>query len=222
MLPLKDERTTQKIPFVTVFLIFINLFVFGFELSLPPEEFETFITSWGFVPANLLAGNFYWALVTVFTSIFIHGGLLHVGGNMLYLWVFGDNIEEALGSFNFLIFYFLAGVAGSFAQFAVYPASRMPMVGASGAVAGVLGAYLLLFPGSRILTAVIFLFFIRLVYLPAWLLLGFWILIQFFHGFLSLGVATGGGVAWFAHIGGFLAGIFLLHILKNPKKIIDN
>ncbi len=216
MLPLKNDRRLRKTPFLTVIIVLVNLFVFGFELSLPPAEFREFISTWGFTPRVMSEVNFTRGFLTIFSSMFIHGGLLHVAGNMLYLWIFGGSIEEKLGPFRFLTFYLLAGMAGALSQYFIFPTSQMPMIGASGAVAGVLGAYMVLFPESRILTAVLFFYIIRLVYLPAWFLLGFWVFIQFMHGLLSLGVAASGGVAWFAHIGGFFAGVFLVKILKKP------
>ncbi len=218
MLPLKTDRAVNKIPVITIVIILTNLFVFGFEMSLPGGELRQFIDTWGFTPYILAEGNFVRGFLTIFSSMFIHGGLLHVTGNMLYLWIFGGSIEEKFGPLRFLIFYLLAGLIGALSQFVIYPTSQIPMVGASGAVAGILGAYLLLFPESRILTAVVFFYFIRLVYLPAWFLLGFWVFIQFLHGLVSLGVAVDGGVAWFAHIGGFFAGMFLVKILADSGK----
>lgn len=138
--------------------------------------------------------------------MFLHGGLVHVAGNMLYLWVFGDNIEDQLGPAQFILFYLLTGLAGALLQFITNPMSPMPQVGASAAIAGVMGAYILLYPRARILTVLFLFIFIRILYLPAWLLIGFWIFIQMFHGAFNLGLQTGGGVAWFAHIGGFVAG----------------
>lgn len=217
MIPLRDENPTSRIPFVTILLILVNVTIFGYELSLPEGEIDRFIRTWGFVPGKLLEPAGLVHLRTLFTSMFLHGGLLHLGGNMLYLWVFGDNVEEELGHVSFLVFYLLAGVLGSTAQFLVHPASEIPMVGASGAIAGVLGAYLLLYPNARVLTAVIIIIFVRLMYLPAWLLLGFWIFLQFFNGTASLGLPSGGGVAWFAHIGGFLAGGVVIFLLKFSR-----
>lgn len=142
--------------------------------------------------------------LTLFTSMFLHGGLVHLLGNMLYLWIFGDNVEDAMGHVKFLLFYFLCGVAAAFAQIAIDPGSAIPQIGASGAIAGVLAAYFMLFPYSRVLTLIPVFFFLRLVAVPAVFLLGFWFILQIISGAGSLGSA--GGVAWFAHIGGFLAG----------------
>ena len=159
--------------------------------------------------------------MTVFTSMFLHGSPLHVGGNMLYLWIFGDNIEDALGHGRFLAFYLLSGVGAAAAQTVTSPTSVIPMIGASGAVSGVLGAYLLLFPYATILTLVIFGFFVRTVHIPAVIVLGFWIVLQLINGWLTvsasaMGRGEIGGVAWFAHIGGFLAGMVLL-LLFRPR-----
>jgi membrane associated rhomboid family serine protease len=161
--------------------------------------------------------------LTIFTSMFLHGGLFHVGGNMLYLWIFGNNVEDTLGHGRFLLFYLLSGVAAAMAQTFMGPASPVPMIGASGAVSGVLGAYLLLFPHANVLTLIVFGFFIRLVRVPALIVLGFWVVVQFLNGFLAVGVEAarghggGGGVAWFAHIGGFLAGVVLLLVMRRGR-----
>jgi rhomboid family protein len=155
--------------------------------------------------------------------MFLHGGVFHVGGNMLYLWIFGDNVEDTLGHSRFLVFYLLSGIAAALVQTMVSPASKIPMLGASGAVSGVLGAYLLLFPHARVLTLLIFGFFFRMVHIPAVIVLGFWIIVQFVNGLLTVtisaarGESTGGGVAWFAHIGGFVAGMALLFVLR-PRR----
>jgi membrane associated rhomboid family serine protease len=151
--------------------------------------------------------------------MFLHGGLFHVGGNMLYLWIFGNNVEDSLGHARFAVFYLLAGVAAALAQTAVNPSSAIPMVGASGAVSGVLGAYLLLFPYARVLVLFMIGFFWRFLYVPALIVLGFWIVVQFLNGLVSVAATGGdtGGVAWFAHIGGFLAGLALLFVFR-PRR----
>jgi membrane associated rhomboid family serine protease len=159
--------------------------------------------------------------VTVFTSIFLHGNVLHIAGNMLYLWIFGDNVEDTLGHGRFLLFYLLAGGIAAVAQTVTSPTSTIPMIGASGAVSGVLGAYFLLFPYATILTLVVFGFFARAVHIPAIVVLGFWIVLQLINGWITasasaMGRGDTGGVAWFAHIGGFLAGMGLL-LLFRPR-----
>lgn len=217
LIPLRDENPTQSPPVITVLLILLNCLFFGYELSLLMESTEglnRFIGQWGFVPETFTAGNIQ-GLVTMFTSMFLHGGYLHLGSNMLFLWVFGDNIEDELGSARFLLFYLVCGVAGALGQYVVAPNSTVPLIGASGAIAGVLGAYFLLYPTARVLTAVIFVIFIRLIYLPAWILLGFWIFLQLLQGTVSLGASSPvGNVAWFAHLGGFLAGAAMIFFFR--------
>jgi membrane associated rhomboid family serine protease len=178
----------------------------------------------GAVPCRLTglcpAGDAPAPFLTLFTSMFLHGGFLHIAGNMLYLWIFGDNVEDTLGHGRFLLFYLLSGVAAALAQIVVHPDSSVPMVGASGAVSGVLGAYLLLFPYARVLVLLIFGFFVRIVRWPATVVLGFWIVVQFLNGLITVSVAAGGaagGTAWFAHIGGFVAGIVLLFLMR-PRR----
>jgi membrane associated rhomboid family serine protease len=199
--PLKDDIPSRSFPFVTVGLIVINVLVFFYQVSLglggPAAAAHEFIAEFGLIPCRL-TGQCVDALAglpspyaTIFTSMFLHGGLFHVAGNMLYLWIFGDNVEDTLGHMRFSIFYFLSGVAAALAQTVVGPGSPIPMVGASGAVSGVLGAYLILYPHARILTLLVIGFFVRLVYIPALVVLGFWIVVQFFSGFLTLGLATG-------------------------------
>jgi len=156
--------------------------------------------------------------LTLFTSMFLHGGILHIGGNMLYLWIFGDNVEDAMGGVRFLIFYLLCGVIAAMTHIALDPNSLTPMIGASGAISGVLGAYLLLYPRAKVLTLITFFYFIRIIKLPALFILSFWIVIQLLSGTLSMSVNTNhGGVAWFAHIGGFFAGVFLVYIFKKKR-----
>jgi membrane associated rhomboid family serine protease len=235
MFPLKDDVPGRTTPFITVGLIALNVLVFLYEISLgiegsrPGQATRELISEFGLTPCRL-AGYCVDALpglpspwVTVFTSMFLHGGVFHVGGNMLYLWIFGDNVEDTLGHGRFLVFYLLSGIAAALVQTMVSPASEIPMLGASGAVSGVLGAYLLLFPHARVLTLLIFGFFFRMVHIPAVIVLGFWIIVQFVNGLLTVtisaarGESTGGGVAWFAHIGGFVAGMALLFVLR-PRR----
>jgi len=235
MFPLKDDVPGRTTPFITVGLIAINVVVFLYQISLglegstPGVAVRELILEFGLTPCRL-TGYCADALpglpspwVTMLTSMFLHGGLFHVGGNMLYLWIFGDNVEDTLGHGRFLIFYLLSGVAAALVQTMVSPASAIPMLGASGAVSGVLGAYLLLFPHARVLTLLIFGFFFRMVHIPAVVVLGFWIVVQFVNGFLTVtvtavrGESAGGGVAWFAHIGGFVAGMGLLFVFR-PRR----
>jgi membrane associated rhomboid family serine protease len=230
MFPLKDDIPSRTFPFVTVSIVALNVLAFLYQVSLgigspgAARAAQEFIEEFGLIPCRLTGAcvdpvaGLPSPYVTILSSMFLHGGLLHVGGNMLYLWIFGDNVEDTLGHFRFIIFYLLSGLAAALAQTAIAPSSMIPMIGASGAVAGVLGAYLILFPHARILTLLIIGFFVRLVYIPAVIVLGFWAVVQFFSGFMTLGVATGGapggGVAFWAHVGGFVAGIVLLFVLR--------
>jgi membrane associated rhomboid family serine protease len=213
VIPLKDDNPTRIVPFVTIGLIAANLFVFVFELTLPPEGLKAFVASMGVVPAELTRLILHdprrlpHAGTTLLTAMFVHGGIMHVAMNMLYLWIFGNNIEEVMGHGRYLAFYLVCGLVASLCQVAVAPGSTVPMIGASGAISGVLGAYLIMFPAARVLTLVFFIFLIRVVPIPAVIVLGFWFLLQL----LSAGPAgAGGGVAVFAHIGGFVAGVVLI------------
>jgi membrane associated rhomboid family serine protease len=220
LFPLRDENPTRSTPWVTNLLLAVNLVVFGYELSLPPEKLDLLFRTWGFVPAEVGPGVAVRDAVRVFTSMFLHGGIFHVGGNMLFLWVFGDNVEDELGHGSFLLFYLLTGVAAVGGQYWAMPESTLPMVGASGAISGILGAYLLLYPSTPVLTAVIIIFIVRLIYLPAWFFLGYWFLIQFLSGMMTVGAQSmGGGTAWFAHIGGFVAGFIwiVLHWIRGGR-----
>ena len=228
MIPLKDDVPSSGFPFVTIGLIVLNVLVFLYQASIGmggERAAEAFIMEFGAVPCRVtgacaVPGDFPPPIATIFTSMFMHGGLFHVAGNMLYLWIFGDNVEDILGHGRFLLFYLLSGVAAALAQIVMNPDSRVPMVGASGAVSGVLGAYLILFPYARVLVLLIFGFFFRIVRWPAGIVLGFWIVIQFLNGLITVSVAAGGaagGTAWFAHIGGFLAGIVLLFLMR-PRR----
>ncbi|NOZ82817.1 MAG: rhomboid family intramembrane serine protease, partial [Euryarchaeota archaeon] len=195
-------------------LILANLVVFGYELSLWSQgRLEEFIYTYGAVPARVSRGE---ALHTLLTSMFIHAGFLHILGNMLYLYIFGDNVEDMMGRRRYLAFYFFSGMVAMLAQVAVHPQAEVPGVGASGAIAGVLGAYFITYPGARVRTVLILGIFIRVVYLPAALVLGFWFLLQVLAGVLSLGeVSEAGGVAYFAHAGGFAAGMLLAPFLRK-------
>lgn len=205
---------------MTVGLILANALIFYHQLTLSLPAAQRFIFEWGAIPYQIVQGEVLYGrglfppFLTLFSSMFLHGGFLHLSGNMLYLWIFGNNIEDTLGHLRFLVFYLLAGLAAALLQVLSDPQSTTPMIGASGAVAGVLGAYLLLFPHARILTAMFIFFFIRLIRVPALLILGFWFFMQL------LGVASGAetGVAFFAHIGGFLAGLAMVKGFL-PRKV---
>jgi len=230
MFPLKDDIPSRSTPFVTCGLVALNILIFLYQASLQGEASPAgvqaardFIFEFGLVPCRLTrecapGGGLLPPALTVVTSMFLHGGILHVGGNMLYLWIFGNNVEDTLGHARFLVFYLVSGMAAAAAQVALSAGSSVPMIGASGAVAGVLGAYLLLFPRANILTVVIVGFFIRIVRIRAVFVLGFWFLVQFLSGLATWAVprgeAAGGETAWFAHLGGFLAGMVLLLVLR--------
>jgi len=227
--PLKDDNPSNSAPVVTVALIVLNALFFVYQISLEAggadgaRAGQAFIEEFGLVPCRLTGAcrvgpELPSPILTIFTSMFMHGGLFHIGGNMLYLWIFGNNVEDTLGHGRFVVFYFVSGVAAAAAQVALSAASSVPMIGASGAVAGVLGAYLLLFPRANVLTLIVFGFFVRLVRIPAVFVLGFWFLVQFLSGLATWAVprgeAAGGETAWFAHLGGFLTGMALLFVLR--------
>ena len=226
MIPLRDDQPRFSTPYVTYFLIGLNSVIFLFESALTPDSFKTLLYQLGMVPANMtafLSGAGRFGLVAVLlpalTSMFLHGSWMHVIGNMWFLWIFGDNIEDHLGHFKYLVFYFASGLGAALAQVILNPHSRVPTVGASGAIAGVLGAYFVLYPKARVLIwfPIFFLF-----YLPAWVTLGYWFAIQFLSGAATSIAAysdTSGGVAFWAHVGGFVAGIVLIKILpERPRR----
>lgn len=211
MIPIQDNIPTHRFPIVTVLIILLNVLVFGLEL-LWTEGANAAILSLGIIPAQAAAAPLSAETVRrLLTSMFTHAGVLHIGSNMLYLWIFGNNIEDVMGRLRFPLFYLLCGAAAAAAQILFNPSSPIPRVGASGAVAGVLGAYLLLFPRARVRTLVFFGYFGRMVDLSALWVLGLWFVLQLFNGLLAIGVAQAnmGGVAFWAHIGGFVAGLLL-------------
>ncbi len=200
MFPLADVIPSRTTPVVTVSLIAINALAFLFQLTLSDYELQQFVQQYGVVPA-------YFSWVSVITSMFLHGGWLHFLGNMLYLWIFGDNVEDRMGHGWYLIFYLLCGTAAAVGQAITQPYSLIPMIGASGAIAGVMGAYFVLFPHSRVLTIVFILLFVDIIEIPAIFFLGIWFLMQFFSGVGSLGAdSASGGVAFWAHVVGFATG----------------
>lgn len=214
MIPFKDDNPTNTFPFVTGLLIVINIAVFILQIF-SEQSGREIVFMYGAVPANLLQFHSTQpipALMTLFTSMFMHGGVLHLAGNMLYFWIFGDNIEDSLGHVRFLVFYLFCGVVSAYAYAMVDPASTVPMIGASGAISGLLGAYILLFPSARVNTLVFLGFFVQVIKIPALIVIGFWAIIQVLSGFLSQGGLHQGGVAWFAHVGGFLAGLFTIKL----------
>jgi rhomboid family protein len=234
VIPIRDANPTQRMPWVTLGLIALNVVAFVVWQQFPvtgadPTRAQLkVIVCHGAVPAEVahleplrryaeLCGHKR-VILSIFTSMFLHANLLHIGGNMLFLWVFGNNVEDRMGRLVFLLFYLAAGVVAALAQVAISPDSPVPLVGASGAIAGTLGAYIVLYPRARVLTAVIF-FFITLVEIPAVIVLGLWFVLQFFSGIGQLGQDVSGGVAFFAHIGGFVFGalIALLYRSRGPE-----
>jgi membrane associated rhomboid family serine protease len=220
MFPIWDDTPTKKFPLTTVILIALNSMIFLYQVSLG-ERFNEFIYSMGLLPfeithhIDILPTGPSPIYLTIFSSMFMHGSVVHLLGNMLFLWIFGNNVEDYLGGKKFLFFYLICGISAAFTQILFNSDSTVPMVGASGAIAGVLGAYMVLYPRAKITTVIIIIFFIRLIKLPAIVVLGFWILYQFLYGISSLAATTGeGGVAWFAHIGGFICGIILIKLFK--------
>src|SRR5881296_1124310 len=224
MIPLRDDNPTTIKPVVTVALIVVNAMVFMYQLSLEPKQGELFVYEFGAIPAVIFgSGNLppeveaipetIPPVLTIFTSMFLHGGFMHLIGNMLYLWIFGNNIEDAMGHARFIVFYVVSGVAASFAHVFTNLDSTVPAIGASGAKSGVLGAYLLLYPRAQVLVLVPLGLFTRIMYIPAGFVLGFWFILQLLQGTMSGG--QGGGVAWWAHIGGFVAGMALVGLFKH-------
>jgi len=209
MFPVSDVIPSRTVPVVTIALIVINSIVFLYQWMLPQHALQIFVAQYALIPA-------YFSLPTVLTSMFLHGGWMHVIGNMLYLWIFGDNVEDQLGHAGYLLFYLASGAVAAMGQVLINPDSMVPMVGASGAIAGVMGAYFVLYPQSRILTAVFILIFFDLVEIPAIFFLGIWFLMQLLSGVGSLGVsnASAGGTAFFAHIGGFITGLIVGGVLR--------
>lgn len=231
MIPIRDLNPTRTFPFFTILIIVVNILVFVHELLLQASSqnaINLFYAEYGFIPCLItstcpqVAGQLAQLhdpvspLASLFTAMFVHGGWLHIAGNMLFFWIFGNNIEDEMGHIRFLIFYFVCGLIAAFAQIAFDPSSTIPSLGASGAIAGVLGAYFVRFPTAPVDTAifVIFIFFVRL---PAFIVLGVWIALQFFTGIGALGTHDTGGVATFAHIGGFVAGMLLVFIFRKRR-----
>jgi len=212
MIPLRDRNPTRHTPIVNIGIILANIAAFLFQLS-RGSQIDSLYYQFGVVPSDVVASfsNFELgaAFLPLFTSMFLHGGWLHIAGNMLYLWIFGDNVEDRLGRFRYLVFYLLCGLSASFLHILIEPGSQVPTVGASGAISGVLAAYLLMFPKARVVTIIPVFLFLQVAELPALMVLGFWFVMQFFSGLVSLSAETSGagGVAWWAHIGGFVAGL---------------
>jgi membrane associated rhomboid family serine protease len=216
MIPLRDTVPSRRFPVVNTAIIVLNVLVFLFESALGPEQLEQFIRQWGLVPADFWQGGGIGRWAPLFTAMFMHGGWWHLISNMLALYIFGDNVEDRLGPFRYALFYLVSGLAAGAAHLVAYAGSPIPTVGASGAIAGVLGAYLVLYPHSRVLTLVPIFYFIRIVEIPALIYLGFWFISQLFNGLFALtatDVFQTGGVAWWAHIGGFVFGAAVIKLI---------
>jgi len=229
MIPLRDDQPTFSTPFITYFLIALNVLVFLWEVSVGAHSsgaLNAFIAEFGVVPRHTVAvliGHSYDGAMTVllpfFTSMFLHGGFFHLAGNMLFLWIFGDNVEDYLGHFRYLMFYLGSGIVAALSQIILNPNSAIPTVGASGAIAGVMGAYFILYPKARVLTWFPPIFFFHV---PAWLMLGYWFAVQFFSGTASSITVTSqttGGIAFWAHVGGFVAGVLAIKLFsERPQR----
>ena len=220
MFPIKDDNPVEKTPYVTIAIIILCTIIFLYQLSLSINENNLFVYNYGLKPANLFFDeintfNEINPLFTIFSSMFLHGGIFHLLGNMLFLWIYGNNIEDSMGHLKFLLFYLICGLGAALLQSFVTPDSNIPMIGASGAVSGVLSAYFLLFPKARVSTLIVLFIFITVIKIPAGILIGFWFLSQITNAYLSDPNIP--GVAWYAHIGGFIMGAILIPFLKEKK-----
>lgn len=219
MIPISDTQKGRNSPVITVIIIIINLIVYFYSFGKPQGFYDLFIMKYGVIPFEIISGidippliN-YPVYITLITSLFIHGGFSHIFGNMLFLWIFGDNVEDILGRFKYLVIYFAGGIAASFCQIAASPSSKIPLVGASGAISAIMGSYIVLLPLSFIKFVVPFFFFPFIVQIPALVFIFFWFLTQLSNA--ALGVA---GVGWWAHIGGFLTGLILALLFRGREK----
>ena len=222
MIPLRDDNPRRSVPVVTYALVALNVLGFLWELSLG-RNLDRALFNVAFIPARFWIPG-YWVsdILTIVASMFLHGGFLHIGSNMLYLWIFGDNVEDRLGKFRFIVFYFACGFLATYAHAFFSPTSNIPAIGASGAIAGVLGAYLILYPHARVMTLIPIFFFITVREIPAVIILGIWFVLQIFSGVGSLGVRDAqdmGGVAYWAHIGGFVAGMLMIFLLGGKRRV---
>jgi membrane associated rhomboid family serine protease len=213
VIPLRDDNPTRRLPWMTILLIAVNVAAFAYEWMLTQPGLDAFLRTWAYVPARYLADPFApGQIATLFAAMFLHAGPVHILGNMLYLWIFGNNVEDRLGPWLYVAFYLTCGLAATAAQTLVGPDVTIPTLGASGAVAGVLGAYALLYPRAGVVTIIPIFFFFEIARVPALFVIGFWFVLQLANGLASFGPETlqSGGVAWFAHIGGFVAGLLLI------------
>lgn len=221
MIPIKDEIRSQRFAIVNYGLILINILVFGLQL-MQGANLNAFVERYAMIPNQISTGLDSGDLLRILTSMFMHGGWMHLIGNMLYLWIFGDNVEDALGHLGYLVFYLMAGFLAAFTHYYFNPQSIVPTVGASGAIAGVLGAYLVFYPSSRVYTFIPIGFFSRLTLVPSFVVLGLWFVLQLFNGFLSIGAADQGGTAFWAHIGGFVFGLLVGLLFKSRAQALPS
>jgi membrane associated rhomboid family serine protease len=216
MIPLYDTLHSRRFPLVNLLLIGLNALVFIYELTLSPAGLDQLTRTWGLVPAQLTVHPFaVW--VTIFASMFLHGGWLHIISNMWVLFIFGDNVEDRMGHARYLVFYLLGGIAAALMETFIQPHSNVPMIGASGAIAGVLGAYLVLYPLARVASLVPILFIFTIIEIPAVIFLLFWLVLQLFSGWLALGGSNGSGIAWWAHVGGFVFGMLTVGLFARRQ-----
>jgi membrane associated rhomboid family serine protease len=211
--PYRDDNPRILVPYVNYSLIALNVLVFLYQMGLgltDPRLTMQFVYDYGLIPADF-------ALVNIFTSMFIHGGLFHLVGNMWFLWIFGDNVESAFGHWKYFVFYLLCGIGAALTQVVINTSSLIPMVGASGAIAGVLGTYMVRYPHARVHVLIFIFIFITTIQVPAFYVLGFWFLVQLTNGLGTLGIDTTGGVAWFAHVGGFTVGVILDQLYQKVR-----
>ena len=217
MFPLYDTARSRKFPFINLILIAANILAYLYELQMGPEALQNFIFTWGLVPARLM-GDPTHTWNTIYSSMFLHGGWFHIINNMWVLFIFGDNVEARMGKIRYLIFYLLGGTAAGLLQTYILPTSQVPMIGASGAVAGVLGAYLVLFPRSRVASLVPIFFIFTIIEIPAFIYLLFWFLSQLYSGLFSIQGGAGSGIAWWAHIGGFVFGLMMSFLFAGRRR----
>src|SRR6266542_1010982 len=221
MIPLYDTVPSRRFPFINILLILANTLAFLYETQMGPSTLKGFIFTWGLIPSH------FWntpssAWITIFTAMFLHGGWFHIISNMWFLFIFGDNVEERMGSLRYLIFYFLGGAAAGLLQAYILPTSTEPMIGASGAIAGVLGAYLILYPRSRIASLVPILFIFTIIEIPAFLFLLFWFGSQIYSGLFAIPGGGASGIAWWAHIGGFIFGVIMVSFFAVRRTVYRN
>ena len=219
MIPLYDTARSRKFPLINVLLIVANVLAFVYETRMSPSTLKGFIFAWGLIPSHFWSDpSLTW--MTIFTAMFLHGGWIHIINNMWVLFLFGDNVEARMGGIRYLIFYLLSGTAAGLLQAYVLPTSDVPMIGASGAIAGVLGAYLILFPRSRIASLVPVLFIFTIIEIPAFVFLLFWFVSQLYSGLLAIPGGGSSGIAWWAHIGGFIFGVVMVSFFATKRRSV--